>query len=556
MKVKAKNSNNSYNLDTSNFVIAGGEAKIHVIGTKAFKLFHDIASVPPEGKIHELGVLKKRENIIVPLDILVDNSKNNIGFSMKAVTGEPLTRYMSPKIWQKKISQETMLKTIQNWKHDVDFVHFNDCLIVDFSDMNFLMSLDGKTIYFIDTTTYETSSYPATAITMSIKDYHSADFDELTDWFSFGILTFNMLTGIHPYRGEYEPFKGMKDSAVILERRMREKISVFTPGIGLPPSVLPFDIIPSGYLEWYKAIFRDNKRLIPPDDIKATAKVLQGKSFVSVIDSLFETKLVREFPSDIRYIVDDAQLLEDKSFFVKGVKQTLAANEILSNAGHLISLNIEDNAIKGFDHTIKKSFDINANVDQYSIYDNRLFVKDEDTVYEINFYYTPDKTLTQAQKIANVMPKATALYPGVVHQNVLGKHHFIISPKQKETYHFTFPEVENNIRIISARYERNVLVVLTVKNGKIIRNIFRCAGDKYDTISNETYDTSINMTVLDNGIVILLDEAGTFHVFSNKIGSKTYNTYTDKQLNEGTLFSKYSKAMIAIGKKLYEFSIK
>ena len=139
----------------------------------------------------------------------------------------------------------------------VQDVHKVGIIIVDLNEMNFLVDKKFKELYFIDVDSYQTPSFPATAIMESIRDRQTNTFSTLTDWFSFGIVSFEMFIGIHPFKGKHPSIKTM-------DERMKANMPVFHKDVKYPNVCQPFDIIPQAYKNWYKAMFFEGKRLPPP----------------------------------------------------------------------------------------------------------------------------------------------------------------------------------------------------------------------------------------------------------------------------------------------------
>jgi hypothetical protein len=80
----------------------------------------------------------------------------------------------------------------------------------------------------------------------SIRDWHTPKVGIETDRFALAVVTFQVYTGIHPYRGTLDGYKRTE-----MERRMKEKKSVFTTGVRLNQAVRDFSCIPSPLLAWY-----------------------------------------------------------------------------------------------------------------------------------------------------------------------------------------------------------------------------------------------------------------------------------------------------------------
>src|SRR5260370_27240623 len=159
------------------------------------------------------------------------------------------------------ITPEAMLRLVRKMREGVKHVHEHGILIVDLHEMNFLLDRALQEVLFIDVDSYQTPGFPATALMDSIRDRHAVHFSRETDWFSFGIVSFQMLIGIHPYKGKHTTLDD-------LDARMRANISVLNPQVSLPKVCYPFSVIPPAYRDWYRAIFEEGKRVPPPDDLR------------------------------------------------------------------------------------------------------------------------------------------------------------------------------------------------------------------------------------------------------------------------------------------------
>jgi len=97
--------------------------------------------------------------------------------------------------------------------------------------------------FMIDVDSYQTPGYPATVIMPSVRDYsvHAAHFSELSDWFSFAVLAFQLFVGVHPTRDTQAVRTSAKDKR--LEHRMRQHISAFRQDVSLPRCCYPFDVV-------------------------------------------------------------------------------------------------------------------------------------------------------------------------------------------------------------------------------------------------------------------------------------------------------------------------
>ena len=258
------------NLNKKDFLASGGEGDIYIQGLTAYKIYQDPKKAIPEGKIKELSVLSL-PNIIKPESTLLDKNGKNCGYSMKYVRKDDT--FILCELFTKTFksqNQFTPLNTInliKRFRETIQHCHDKNILVVDLNEMNYLVAKNYKEIYAIDTDSYQTPSYKATAIMESIRDRHNKTFTNDTDWFSFGVVTFNLFTGIHPYKGKHHTYNGF-------EERMVHNISVFNKDVKVPPIVDDFtQTIPKAYYDWYEAIFEKGIRCAPPIDFIQTFMV-------------------------------------------------------------------------------------------------------------------------------------------------------------------------------------------------------------------------------------------------------------------------------------------
>ncbi|HVK04368.1 MAG TPA: hypothetical protein VM490_12895, partial [Armatimonadaceae bacterium] len=263
-------------LTQADFKSGGGEGNVYVKGATAYKVYHDPAGAIPPAKIQELESLTDPD-VIRPLDPLVDARGRTVGYTMRAVpAGMPLIQTFSRAFRQREgLTPEKVAPLVAKLRGGVQHVHDQGVLIVDLNEMNFLVDPGFDHVYFIDVDSYQTRSFKARVLMESVRDRHCAgrDWDEGTDWFSFGVVSFQMFTGIHPYRGAHPRVK-------TLDERMLANLSVLGPDVRVPAATLPFSVIPANYLSWYRAVFEQGARIAPP----------VGLTDVIVLSPLFRVK--------------------------------------------------------------------------------------------------------------------------------------------------------------------------------------------------------------------------------------------------------------------------
>ena len=565
MEIRIKKTNKKINLTKSNFVSRGGEGKIFAKNGVAYKIYDDKKKMIPFSKIQELSRISD-PNVIKPENILTNKSGEKIGYSMKYVANTYLLCQIFAKSFRNRhnISNKTVLNLIQKMQSTISHIHSKDILIVDLNEMNFLIDKSFKEIYFIDVDSYQTHNFPATAIMESIRDWSSPNFNQLTDWFSFGIISFHMFCLIHPFKGKHPSLKG-------LEERMMANIPVFHKDVRYPKSCLSFDVIPQSYKNWYKAMFHEGKRLPPPIDIVEAIIIVQPIQTI-IGNEQFDIKETFDYKDEIyEYIsVDGIRIakVRDGNIFVN---QKLEFNtnysyiSISPRSNHIICCGIDvseglgDGKLRVFNITESKELSCSINAEEIMDYEGRVFIKNKSTISEIDFVETPNNTQVTCVVVANVLEKATKFFHGGVIQNILGSFFISLFPERKNHYQIKMDEL-NGYQIIEAKYENKVLIIIGSKKGKYDKFIFKF-NENYSSYSlrkveNISY-VGINFTVLDNGIVVHINEQEEVEVFSNKKDSSKIKIIDNNVINgDMKLYKDGTQVLFSKGNKMYRLKMK
>ena len=548
-------------LTQRNFIASGGEGSIYVKGNIAYKIYIKPSHMIPEAKIAELSSLTSPE-IIKPEHVLLDERSTPIGYTMKYIERTTALCQVFTKAFKNRNNLRTkeLLSLIQQFRNNVQHCHDNNILIVDLNEMNFL--LDGSNfnkIYFIDVDSYQTRSYPATAIMDSIRDRHCKNkFNANTDWFSFGILTFQMLTGIHPYKGKHPTFKN-------LEQRMDNNISVFNTDVSLPPIVDNFNnTIPETYRTWYKSIFEDGVRFPFPPSLDAVIITKPMRVRVITGTDNFDIKEVGEYDFDIINFQSwgghEIILTSDGLIIDKRLDKKVASYSHIGISpiyGHVVSAIIKNNRLQLYNVTAGQDipFDF-IGVSLFS-YNNRLYIVHGENISEIMFTETKGRLFVYIRPVCNILLNATQIFDGVAIQNLLGLYYISIFPESGVHQQIKIKELEG-FRIVNAKYHNNILIVIGEHGGIYNRFIFKF-NDKYEYSIIETKDvsyTEINFTVLDNGICIYVNEDGFTELFFNRKDNNTVKLIQDTTLSGTKLFNKGNQTYFAKDNKLFSIRMK
>ena len=561
MEIFVKGEKDKIALSKRHFISQGGEGSIYAIRGTVYKIYTDPKAMIPHAKIRELSSIQN-SNVIKPEKIVLNNKQKPVGYTMKHVPNTYALCQIFPKAFRDRTGMDlkNVLHLVRKMQKTIDDIHREKILIVDLNEMNFLVDKKFNDIFFIDEDSYQTQSFPATAIMESIRDRHNSTFSELTDWFSFGIVTFQMYIGIHPYKGKHPTLKGF-------DERMKANMPVFHKEVKFPNVCLPFDIIPQAYRDWYKAIFFDGKRLAPPTDpveliiVPVVMHTVMGNEDFE-INEIFEynSNIIRYLSIDgIRTTITSNNVYIDKTP-VHSLKNKNVHVGITPLTNKIISAHIiQDDILVLLNCNNQTTPKYDTKAEQIMSYKGRIYIKNADLVSELNFIEMGDQIHAVPKPVANVMENATKFYDGVIIQNVLGSFVVSIFPEAGTHYQIQCPEFKS-YQIIDAKYRDNVLMAIGSKKGKYDKFILKF-DDKHVSYSlRKVEDISycgINFTVLENGIVVHINENEEIEIFSNKKDSNTLKVIDNDVISgDMKLFNDGVKVLFAKGKKLYNLKMK
>jgi serine/threonine protein kinase len=523
--VKVQTSTNQrINLNKNNFIANGGEGSIYVYNGKAFKIYTDSSKAISQGKIQELSAITL-PNIIKPEEILLSTGRNKtpIGYTMKYVTNSTSICPVFTKGFKRRnnITPIKVLGLVKKLQEGVQHVHQKNILIVDLNEMNFLTDNKLSNIYFIDVDSYQTPSYPATALMDSVKDWHANGvWTKESDWFSWGIISFQLFIGIHPYKGKYPSMN--------MEERMKSNISVFNKNVSVPKVAESFDTIPQAYRDWYKAVFEDGVRVAPPTDpVTVVHTTMAAKPIVSSIklnitNIWTATTQIKSYYHIGQWNIvttTDNEVHFSKSKRINLTSQKDAQYLFLSTDGKLIGGTIVGHQIELHDVETNNIISPKLQCSNAMTYNNHLYIQNQDKILEIEVKSIGSKLLSLLTIVSNTAKNATTMFDGVVLQNMLGTWYATIFPESKRSFQNRLQELDG-YRVIDAKYMNRILVVIGQKNGKYDRFIYLARPDnyKFSLFNHETNISyhGINFTVLDNGVAVMIDENEDILVFTSQ----------------------------------------
>ena len=547
-------------LTQKNYVAKGGEGSIYKKGDLAFKIYEDQNKMIPLAKIGELNALN-HPSIVNPKNPIYNEKKHLIGFTMDWIGGNnvALCKLFTNGFRDKNgIDNDTIIELVENIKEVIHYIHQNKCLIVDGNELNYMVSDNFVTPFLIDVNAWQTPSFGATAIMPSIRDWTTDQFNEVTDWFSFAIVTFQLFVGIHPFKGRHKAYR--KND---FRKRIIDHVSVFNSSVTLPPTVRDFNLIPSSYKDWYYNTFENGNRTLPPH---LPGKVGQIQVVVHLIQSTdnFEIRELHEYTEKILFHNAQYNLTKTTDHIYVGktdykVKSAEILFTPLESIPILVKIVDKKVRFKAMGHP-DPIIDLNAS--DMMIVDNILYLRNMERLMEMDFKCMAGKVHPFIKRTWSIEPYAAEIFSNVIFQDTLGASILSIPLSTHTKSLFVtkrVPELDE-YKIIDAKYENRVCILTGFKDGTYSRIIiiFDEKHEKYKVrfVSGIDYG-SINFTTLDNGVCVLITDDDAIEMFLNRIDKDEVKRIEDPVINSAMRICKDgTRVRFFRDNKLYEIKMK
>ena len=578
-KYTTRQSKKSFDFNDSNFKAKGGEGSIYIVGDVVGKICEP-GSMIPDGKFQELSVLD-HPRIIRPEDILLDSKKKAVGYTMKKVPGDamPLAQILTKTYRQREgVAPDDMMALVEQIAETLRFIHgFPGYLQVDGNELNYMVTNHHKDIFFIDVNSYQTPNHPADAIMASIRDYSVTpdvsgkwQWSTLSDWYSFAIVSWYMFTAIHPFKGMNPKYPNKKTYMV---DQMKGNCSVLDPESQFPKGAVYFpfeDVIPGGkdgaYMQWYRAIFLDGKRLPAPISFQATlafvAKVKEivgSDNFIMTLLKQFDDPIVGHYAEGGKLVVVTANNL-----FVGNSKLPRPQGKFrvgFTPKGQTVLVGFDNGKVSVRNLDINSEINFSGGAKDIMSCEGRLYLLGEHEISELEFVEMGMKTIATAKPVAQIMPNATQLFQGVAIQDMFGKLIASVFPEKGHHRQFKLKELDG-YQVTEAKYENHVLMIVGMNraSGQYARFVFRFKEDwsEHDCrIVDNISPAGLNFTVSDRGICVCITEEEKVELFANQVGSTSVKVVDDPAVvGDMRVCHSGNEIRFAHGNKLYQFAMK
>jgi len=564
MKVVVKGQG-AVSLTQQDYVAEGGQGKVYAKGGMAYKVYHDPSSMIPEGKIQELTPLPSPP-FSRPHDLLVQPKTGQvIGYTTRFVDDAWVLCQLFPRSFRDRegLTHKHTFHLAQAMRDGIQTAHKANILLVDGNEMNFLVDQKFKNLAFIDTDSYQTKSYPAVAIMDSIRDRrmnHTHDFNEGTDWFSFAVVAFQLLVGIHPYKGKHPNLKGF-------DARMKANVSVFHRDVRVPKAAYSFEVIPADWRAWFEAVLDRGERCPPPGGllqavlIKPVVKAITGaRNLVLEKIGEFYHPVTGVWASGHNLIVATTS---DVWMNARCVHRKPIQAVGFSPMGVPVGVQHQGDIPTMFNCQSRLGVNFGLNAQRVVDSGGTIYIKNRDKVLAVTLADVGDGTLASTRLVASVLPQASLLFPGGVVQNMLGST-FVSLFSKAQSHQVRIKELDS-YRVLDGKWDEGarggVLMVIATKKGKTDRLAFRFDPSfmSYDMRKVENIQSGdLNFVVTDAGVCVLLDgDNDCIELSATKKGSTQVKTVTDVVIGgDMRLFKRGAQVLVARGSTVYAMKMK
>lgn len=515
------------NLTQKNYLASGGEAAVYQNGGMVYKIYHDPTKTLPAKKIQELGLIKN-SNVIVPKEVIFEGSKP-VGYTTSFVSkAEPIIMLFTKtfKI-DNHISPQMVAELVKKMQLVTRDIHDAKCLVVDYNELNILVQIVGLNPFYIDTDSYSTPSFRATAIMDSVRDRRVSTHtkgqlvyspDILSDWYSWGILAFSLYTNIHPFQGNHPKYKASEKG-----QQFDDGISVFHKDVRVPPCVNNFNVIPKRHLDWFKDTFFDKHRSIPPlaDSsipmaMPAAMVMIKGNAAIDVTQVAAYSGQVEDIYRfmGVDFVVTKTEVTS-RGRKMGEVERHTRVTLTQASDGTVVLGKLLANQVTFSD--LMKGINIGT-VEAHAVFvrNGAIYTVGHGKLIENTFMTFGGKTVHKITELENVSQNSKA-YIGCVIQDLLGKKYLTLPYALGKSFSKYLPQLDKH-RVLSAKSEKWVTIIMTECGGKYYRFVVVFSNDflsfEMREVADITYDT-INFTVTESGLCLLLASSNQLELFFN-----------------------------------------
>lgn len=557
-------------LSKSNYLTSGGEGNIYEKNGEIYKIFNSPRENSFNKKLLKLSKIKNQQ-IAYPKDIFLNNSGEVVGFSMNKVGGAPLVQSFSS-VWQHEngFGVSESIELVNKMRDLLLFIHDKNSLVVDGNEMNWMYDLDTQLPYLIDVDSWQIDEFKATAIMPSIRDWKSNSFSKMSDWFSWAIVSFQVFSGIHPFKGVHPSFKKGDVPA-----RIKASVSVFNKDVKLNNAVRDFSLIPPELREWYRNVFENDLRTIPPVAIAGTAKTI-----VNVLNNISDAliyELIKEFDlsAKIKFLSEDLFLVfKNKSYFifelstgkefavnlVDGSKIDKAKSFVIKKFDALFLVSIVGDGLLVKNLSSGVCLDSNISGSRVFVFNGRIFVDSgasDTTLSEVSIEKLANtKFILSISGVWGVYLKSTTFFGNIGITDNFGNY-FSFFPDANNGVSIYRLDLAKEYKIINAiGLSSNAMVCFVIhrQTGQMYKKLMYLSNDVFVVLSSDEIDSINGSAAINSKGVIISNSGEDIEVVSPNL--KMRKTVDGKKIDGYRVFAIGEKFMYVNGHKLFKISLK
>ena len=297
-----------FKINEAKEIARGGEGVIYDLGNDIVaKIYHDGIEPLNQARFDFLKKLDKKL-FVAPIELLFDGKSKVIGFTMQYLESEfyPLSSiFIKSFCTTHGVDKKVKLKIIENLIKALEYAHSMKVVIGDLNCFNIMVNDKGE-IKLIDTDSYQVPGFQHSGRLLDdIRDYfYQGRINEHSDCYALSILSFNMLSFTHPFKGVHKQYMKLMD-------RIIHKIPVFAndPELIIPKCYEP--IADPNLMGQYKRFYMNGERfLMSLSDINANLVVIAAN----------KPALVKKYEQDDLVITAVSGSMEVKNIFCSETK--------------------------------------------------------------------------------------------------------------------------------------------------------------------------------------------------------------------------------------------
>ena len=463
-------------LHQSDHVATGGEGSIYRLKTTAVKIFTNPDKMGHDDMKNKIAALANIRHpwIVAPQGIVTDEKHRPVGYFMPYTDGQHLPRFFTNDFRaQVSFGNAETSDLVDKMRQVIQVAHDFKATVVDGNEYSWLVKFSkNKTLEprIVDVDSWQIDRWPAKVIMPSIQDFHTKGFNELSDWFSWGIVTFQLYTGIHPYKGTLPGYSRNDFIA-----RMKKNASVFTNGIRLNRAVRDFSCIPPKLLNWYEQTFQGTKRSLPPSPLDSGITVSPRVTTMRVAADqstgllTFQRLYNAPVKNPVKKIYDCGVAILESNVLINletgrelGTAKTPGCEVIRTPSGWLV-IELVNEQIESW-HTEgrgdKTTLSLTLDATGILRFQNRIFVITDQGLTEL-FVQVFKRPVLAIGTSWQAMTAATKFFDGVGIQDTLGAKFLLLPHDSNMLSYVRMPELDK-LNVINAKAAPNFVSIVAI----------------------------------------------------------------------------------------------